>query len=168
LAVVAVVAGIVYWFRFSPVPVKVHSVGVGEIVAEVMGTGTLEAHFKATISPRISGRLQEVLVDMGDHVSAGQVLARLDDVELKPQVEMAEASVTVSQATLDTLQADRDEALAVVDQAKANHERALRLLPGGAISQEEVEKFTADWKKAKAGLARSEAAIIEGQKQLIA
>ncbi len=40
--------------------------------------------------------------------------------------------------------------------------------PGGAISQEEVDRITAEWKKAKAGVARAEAAIVEGQKQLIA
>jgi multidrug efflux pump subunit AcrA (membrane-fusion protein) len=168
LAVVAVLGGIVYWLKFSPVPVSEHQVELGEIVAEVMGTGTLEAHFKSTISPRISGRLQEVLADMGDQVTAGKLLARLDDVELKPQVEMAQASVTVAQATLDRLQADRVQALAVLEQTTANHERALRLRPGGAISQEDVDKITADWKIAQAGVARSEAALLEGQKQLIA
>ena len=49
--VIVVVAGVVYWLKFSPVPVTEHQVARGEIVAEVMGTGTLEAHFKSTISP---------------------------------------------------------------------------------------------------------------------
>ncbi len=130
MVVVAVIGGVAYWLRFSPVPVTVHPVGEGEIVAEVMGTGTLEAHYRATISPRISGRLLEVLVDMGDQVSAGQLLARLDDVELKPQVAMAEASMTVAQAMLNTLEANRDEARAVDDEATASHDRALKLASG--------------------------------------
>lgn len=167
-AVIAVVGGIAYWLRFSPVPVSEHRVELGEIVAEVMGTGTLEAHFKSTISPRISGRLQEVLVDMGDRVATGKLLARLDDVELKPQVEMAEASVAVAQSTLERLQADRVQAVAVLEQAAANQERGLRLRPGGAISQEDVDKRTADWKTAQAGVARTDAALVEGRKQLIA
>src|SRR3990167_5267341 len=86
LAVVAVLGGIIYWLKFSPVPVSEHRVELGEIVAEVMGTGTLEAHFKSTISPRISGRIQEVFVDMGDQVTAGKLLVKLDDVDMKPQV----------------------------------------------------------------------------------
>ena len=45
VALAAVVGGIVYWLKFSPVPVNEHRVELGEIVAEVMGTGTLEAHF---------------------------------------------------------------------------------------------------------------------------
>jgi len=167
-AALVVAAGIVYWFKFSPAPVREHQVELGEIVAEVMGTGTLEAHFKSTISPRISGRIQEVFVDMGDSVKAGKLLVKLDDVDMKPQVEIAQASVAVSQAALERLQADRVQALAILDDAKANYERAMRLRPSGAISQEEVDKATSAWKVAEAGVARAEAALIEGRKQLIA
>jgi HlyD family secretion protein len=164
----AVIGGIVYWLKFSPVPVSERRVELGEIVAEVMGTGTLEAHFKSTISPRISGRIQEVFVDMGDSVTAGKLLVRLDDVDMKPQVEIAQASVVVSQAALDRLQADRSQALAVLEQTATDHERALRLRPSGAISQEEVDKATSAWKVAQSGVARTDAALIEGRKQLIA
>ena len=72
VAFAAAIGGIVYWLKFTPLSVTEHRVEQGEIAAEVMGTGTLEAHFKSTISPRISGRLQEVLVDIGDKVTAGQ------------------------------------------------------------------------------------------------
>ena len=95
VALAAAVGGVVYWLKFAPVSVSVHQAERGDIVAEVMGTGTLEAHFKSTISPRISGRIQEVLVDMGDAVTAGKLLVRLDDVDMKPQVEIAQASVVV-------------------------------------------------------------------------
>jgi HlyD family secretion protein len=168
LAMAAALGGIVYWLKFSPVPVSEHRVELGEIVAEVMGTGTLEAHFKSTVSPRISGRIQEVFVDMGDSVTAGKLLVKLDDVDMKPQVEIAQASVVVSQAALDRLQADRSQAVAVLEQTAADHERASRLRPGGAISQEDVDKITANWKIAQAGVARTDAALIEGRKQLIA
>jgi HlyD family secretion protein len=163
-----VIGGAIYWVKFAPLPVTELRVDRGEIVAEVMGTGTLEAHFKSTISPRISGRIQEVLVDMGDRVTAGKLLVRLDDVDMKPQVEIAQATVVVSQSVLDRLQADQSQALAVLEQTSAEHERALRLRPGGAISQEDVDKSTANWKIAQAGVARTDAALIEGRKQLIA
>ena len=63
--VIAVIGGAIYWVKSAPLPIAEHRVERGEIIAEVMGTGTLEAHFKSTISPRISGRIEEVLVDMG-------------------------------------------------------------------------------------------------------
>jgi HlyD family secretion protein len=166
--VVGVIGGAIYWVRFAPLPVVEHRVEQGDVVAEVMGTGTLEAHFKSTISPRISGRIQDVLVDMGDRVTAGALLVRLDEVELKPQVDMAEASVAVAQSALDRLQADRTQALAILEQATAEHARSANLAPSGAISRSDVDKNTADWKTAQAGLARAEAALVEGRKQLIA
>ena len=60
--VLAVIVGGVYWVQFAPVFVKQHQVERGEIVAEVMGAGTLEAHIKATVSSKISGRIAKVLV----------------------------------------------------------------------------------------------------------
>lgn len=84
LLVVAVLAGLfVYKLRFSPAPVVSHRVALGPVVAEVMGTGTLEARVKTTISPRIQERLAEVLVDQVDPASPGQLLALVDDGELK-------------------------------------------------------------------------------------
>lgn len=75
----AVVVVIAYRLKFAPVPVLVHEIRSGLITGEVMGTGTLEARVKTTISPRIQERLAEVLVDQNDRVETGQLLARLDD-----------------------------------------------------------------------------------------
>lgn len=166
--VIVAVAGVVYWLKFSPLPVIQHQVEQGEIVAEVMGTGTLEAHFKSIISPRIAGRLKEVLVDQGDVVKSGDLLVRLDDVDMKPQVEIAQASVAVSQSALDRLQADQGQAQAVLEQTTVEHKRALDLLPQNAISKSEVDKITADWKVAQAGVTRADAALVESRKQLLA
>lgn len=168
VTVLAIGGGVVYWLKFSPISVSEHRVELGEIVAEVMGTGTLEAHFKSIVSPRISGRIQDVFVDVGDSVTAGKLLVKLDDVDLKPQVEIADATVVVSRAALDRLEADRSQAAAALEQATADRERALRLRPGGAISQEDLDKTVTNWKIAQAGVTRAEAALIEGRKQLIA
>jgi HlyD family secretion protein len=55
-----------------------------------------------------------------------------------------------------------------LEQTTAEHKRGLALLPKSAISQSDVDKATADWKTAQAGVARTEAALVEAQKQLIA
>ena len=72
-----------------------------------MGTGTLEARTKAILSPRISGRLTEVSADQGDEVEAGRVMMRLDDSELKQQVEMAKVSIAAAKAALNRFEADK-------------------------------------------------------------
>ena len=91
-ALIAVVLGlIVYKVRFGPVPVATQPVAVGEVVAEVMGTGTLEAHYQATVSGEGPGLIVELLVDQNDWVKSGQLLARLDDSDLKREVTTQEA-----------------------------------------------------------------------------
>ena len=168
LAAAAVLGGIVYWLKFSPVPVREHCIEAGEIVAEVMGTGTLEARVKSTVSPKIAGRIEKLLVDQGDRVTAGQLLFELDDAELKQQVEIAQANIASAQAALDRLQADRTQAAAVLEQARQNHERVQKLVARDAASAEERDKATEALGVAQAGVARAEAALLEGRKQLIA
>ena len=168
LAVVALVAGAVYWLKFSPVPVVEHRVELGEIVAEVMGTGTLEARVKSTISPEIAGRIESLLVDQGDKVEAGQPLFTLDDSDLAQQVEIAQANIASAQAAITRLKADREQSAVVLEQARRDHERSRRLVSSNAMSEQESEKATEAFRVAEARLARAEAALVEGEKQLIA
>ncbi len=165
--VVAAVAGAVYWLKFAPVAVVKHTVGRGELVAEVMGTGTLETHFRSTISPKISGLITEVLVDEGDRVKSGQVLVKLDDRDFKRQVEASEAGVAVAEASVKRQEADRVRAGAVLDQATRYMDR-LEGTDGGAVSQLDRDKGTEAFDVAQAGIASADAAIAEGRKQLIA
>lgn len=137
-------------------------------MAEVLGTGTLEARVKATISPKISGRIAGVLVDQGDPVKAGQLLAKLDDAELRQQVEIAAAGVAVAEAALDRLKADRDRAVAVSQQADFDHARTRELYEKNTAASVEIEKATEALSIARAELARADAAIVEGRQELIA
>jgi len=63
LVVAVVVAFSVYRLKFRPTSVTAHTVVAGDVRGEVMGTGTLEARVKTTISPRIQERLAGVFVD---------------------------------------------------------------------------------------------------------
>ncbi|MFA5252917.1 MAG: biotin/lipoyl-binding protein, partial [Phycisphaerae bacterium] len=78
LAAVIIVCLIVYYLFFAPVSVETLKVISGPVVAEVMGTGTLEARVRTTISPKISGRIAQIFVDQGDKVVKGQKLLTLD------------------------------------------------------------------------------------------
>jgi HlyD family secretion protein len=166
-AVLAVLAGVLYFLRFAPVPVKQHRVERGEIIATVMGTGTLEAHIKATISPKISGRLEEVLVDQGDRVVGGQILANLDDRDLAQQVAIAEADIAAAHAAVDLVEADAVRAKAVIDQAKRDYERFSNLTTAQVATGAEFEKASESLAVAEAGFGRSQAAIMEARKQVI-
>lgn len=166
-ALLLVIVGVVYWLKFSPVPVLTYAVETGPIVAEVMGTGTLEARVSATVSSKISGRIAHVLVDQGETVSQGDRLVQLDDAELKQQVEIADANVAAAQAAIARLKADKGRTTAVFEQAERHHARIKSLIEQGASTQEELEKGTESLAVAVADVGRAEAAITEGQKGLV-
>lgn len=164
----AVVGVVVYWVRYSPIPVQTATAKRGTVVAEVMGTGTLEARISSTISPKISGRITQVIVDQGDEVKQGTLLVQLDDEELRQQVSIAEANVAMAFATIVRLKADKDRSTAVFEQAQRHHARVKVLVEKKTTTLEELEQSAESLAVAVSDTARAEAAIAEGQKGLLA
>jgi HlyD family secretion protein len=166
LLIIALAAGLlVYKSRFSPVAVIGHTLARGEIIAEVMGIGTLEARVKTTVSPRIQQRLAEVFADQGEEVKAGQLLARLDDAEAGQQVAIAESSLAAARQTLERVRADLARSEAVLTQARLNHARLLALAATQAVSQSDADKAAESLAVAEADMRRSQAAISEAEAQ---
>jgi RND family efflux transporter MFP subunit len=157
----------VYRLRFSPVPAIMHPVAPAEVRGEVMGTGTLEARVKTTLSPRIQERLAEVLADQGDAVHAGQLLARLDDGELRRLVEVAEATLAGANATAERVRVDEARARAVEQQARLDHQRISDLVTAKVSSQAEFDKTTEQLRVAESDLQRARAATVEARLQVI-
>jgi len=71
-------------------------------------TGDVQARFPADLSFRVSGRVIARLVDVGAHVRAGEVLARLDPAEQQADVDAASAGLAAAQAQLRVAQATFD------------------------------------------------------------
>ena len=163
-ALVLAIAAAVYGFKFGPIRVATHLVEQGPLVAEVMGTGTLEARVEVTISPKISDRITKIFVDQGDQVSAGQLLLQLDDDELQQQVAIALANVDAATAAIHRLRIDKDRAAAVFDHAQKNNTRIQPLVSKNAATQNEADKATETLALAIAGVASAEASITEGRK----
>lgn len=144
-----------------------HTVTQGELNGEVMGTGTLEAHIKTTISPRIQERLANVFVDQGDTVKAGQLLARLDDAELKQQVAIAQATLASAGTTAERIRTDEARAVAVLQQARLQQKRLAKLAAHKAASQEELDIAIETLSIAEADLKRAKSAILEARSQIV-
>lgn len=167
--VLPVIGGsIVYQMNFAPVTVQGVSPTRQTIVSTVMGTGTLEARVSTTISPKIAGRISEVLADQGDTIEEGQLLVQLDDEELQQQVEITRANLEASRAALQRLMADKNRAIAVFEQSKRHHARMQSLKEKNATTQEDVDRAVESLAVATADVNRAEAAITEGQKSLLA
>jgi multidrug efflux pump subunit AcrA (membrane-fusion protein) len=158
---------IVYGLKSSPLAVTVHTVTQGDLQAEITGTGTLDARIKTTISPRIQERLADVLVDQGDTVKSGQLLARLDNTELLQQVAVMQATLTNAKTTADRIRIDESRAQAVLQQALLARNRLAALIEVKAAPQEELDKATEVLNVAKADLKRSQLATTEARDQII-
>ena len=167
LALAAGVGLAVYQLKFKPRPVAAQVVTRGELRAEVMGTGTLEARVKTTVSARIQERLAEVFVDQGDAVKAGQLLARLDDAETSQQVAIADATLAATRQTAERVRADLARSEAVLAQARLDHRRSSELLAGKIATQADFDKAIESLRVAEADLKRAQAAIAEAEGQIL-
>jgi HlyD family secretion protein len=166
--VLVVIAAVGYKVKFAPVPVSTAPVSVGEVVAEVMGTGTLEAHYQSTVSPKISGLIVELLADQNDWVKGGQLLTRLDDSDLKREVTTQEAVVKAAEATVERARADEARSKAIFEQARRDQERYAGLMASKSISQELMDKTSQNLAVTEAEAARASAAVTEAERQLVA
>lgn len=168
IVALAIVATIIYWTKFAPVEVTSHSVQEADVVAEVMGTGTLEARIATSISPKISGRIVKVEVDQGSRVKEGDLLVRLDDEELTQQVEIARANLSAKKAAIERLKSDKQRTSAVLTQSERDFGRLSKLASTNAASATDLDKAREALSIAQAGLAHSEAAMAEAQEELVA
>jgi HlyD family secretion protein len=153
---------------FSPVVVAKHTVARGHVLAEVLGTGTLEARVSAIVGPKVSGLIVTIAADQGDHVKADDTLIALENTDVQQQVAVAEADVAAAVASVERLQADRRRAEAVLSQARLTHERQVQAAASNASSQQELDLASEALAVAEAELARSIAAISEGRRRLTA
>jgi membrane fusion protein, multidrug efflux system len=111
----------------------------------VLLTGHIEAENEAALGFRISGRVIERLVNVGDRVSPGQILARLDPQDEQNGLRSARASLAAAQGQFT--------------QARNNFERQKRLLERGVVSRAEFDQ-------AQEGLETAQARVDDAEAQL--
>ncbi len=132
-------------------------------IREVLGTGTLEPRVSAVLGPKIGGLISKITVDEGDRVKTGDLLAQLEDDDLRQEVAIAESELAAATAAVTRLHADLLRANAVLSQAKVHHHRVVELRAKSVTSQEDVDKAVESLAVAEAGASIAEAAIVEGQ-----
>ena len=82
-------------------PSKLTTVERGDIARSVVATGKIEPLTKVEVKSKASGIVKKLLVDYGDTVTEGQVLAELDKEELQARVREAKATLLAAQANLE-------------------------------------------------------------------
>jgi RND family efflux transporter MFP subunit len=100
--------------------------------AILQATGYVTARRSATVSAQIIGTLKEVMIEEGEHVKAGQVLARLDDTLQQATVAQSEAQLAAARASLGQFQAQ-------LGQARRDLTRNQDLVERKLVSQQALE-----------------------------
>jgi RND family efflux transporter MFP subunit len=118
--------------RGAAVAVEIAAVERGGIRDIGTFSGTLIPKSYFTIVPKISGRIKELYVDIGDRLTRGQLVAVLEDEEYQQQVIQAGADLGVAQANLDEARSAKEMAQKEFDRAKALHAK-------GILSDAEIE-----------------------------
>ncbi|MGA7541154.1 MAG: efflux RND transporter periplasmic adaptor subunit [Steroidobacteraceae bacterium] len=142
--VVAVAVGAAVWMSRASAPktivplvdrssiplVSVMRPGVQPVATEVAFTGTIQARHELPIgNSGDTGRIVAVYVQVGDHVKRGQLLARLDDSVLAPQVAQLTAAL--------------EQARAQAALSAAEYKRGVAVGPSGGLSAQDIEKLQA-------------------------
>ena len=139
----------------TPFPVVVVPVERGPMSGAVVYTGSVAPFNEEDIYPRVTGRIVEMLVYPGDAVRPGQVLARLDSVELSSRVREAEAALAAARSTRVQMEKELAMTEAEATYARAVAARTERLFNTGAVSKQEYES---DRTMAASAEAKQEAA----------
>ena len=137
--VVALLLGGVLWWWLGQRAIEVQTV-VAQAPSADSGTGTvlqatgyITARRQATVSAQITGTLTEVLIEEGDHVSKGQVLARLDDSGYRAELNAAKAAEQAAHAQVAQGQAQ-------LTQATHDAARLDALVGRGLVAQQTAEQ----------------------------
>ncbi|MBI3525119.1 MAG: efflux RND transporter periplasmic adaptor subunit [Betaproteobacteria bacterium] len=107
-AVVLAAAGYGAWKLTRVQVLQVHTAVAAKIggnASVLDATGYVTARRIATVSSKITGKVKEVLIEEGQHVKAGQVLATLDPLDADAQRKLAKSQLAVAQSQLDSVRA---------------------------------------------------------------
>ncbi len=166
-------------------PSKLAKVEKGDLAKSVVATGKVTPITKVEVKSKASGIVKKLLVDYGDRVKKGQLLAQLDKVEIEAQVEQSKAALEAAQANLKSSQADFERAKVDaegpdVPLLKRAYDRAVSMAKDGVVSTSTLEDSQKNYEMAlnkqnvskaqvtvlKAKIAQSQAQVAEDEANL--
>jgi HlyD family secretion protein len=159
-------------------PSKLAMVERGDLARSVVATGKVQPLSKVEVKSKASGIVEKLYADYGDTVTAGQVLAQLDKVQLEADVRAWRANLDAAQAAMQsseaTLERNKVEAEGPdVPFQKINMERARQMCKDGLIAKSFVEDAEKAYQlalnkqmSARANIAVSRAEVLKSKAQV--
>ena len=161
-----VVALVVRHRLVAPMPAHHHVVDRGDVVREVFGRATIESRREVQLGFDLVGRISDVLVDEGDRVKLGQIVAHLAPDQLSADVNAASSGVPLARAAIVRLGADERRAQATLSFAEQEAARMRSLGASGSVSPRDLDLAEQQLALAQADIDRVRAARGEAQKQI--
>jgi HlyD family secretion protein len=155
------VGALVYVMRntgpLAPVQVQASTVDEASLTPTLFGIGTVEAQRSYLIGPTTAARVLRVLVDVGDRVKTGQVLADMDPVDLDQRIRSTDAAILRAGSTITATRAQAADAQARRELAAGNARRNADLARQGFISAGAMDSRNQELASAEAGLRSTQA-----------
>jgi HlyD family secretion protein len=165
----AVAAG--FWWKSKGSVVEVRTVAARAVssggadggsaggAAALNASGYVTARRQATVSSKVTGKVMEVLLEEGMRVKEGQVVARLDDSNVK-------TSLAASKAELESTRAVVEETRALLKRAQLDLKRTEMLAAEKVATQADLDRAEADAKSLQARLERQERDVTVAERQM--
>jgi RND family efflux transporter MFP subunit len=122
-------------------PVELATAKRSPISAFVASTANLRALRDVAVATQIEGIVQQVLAEEGDVVSDGQVLATLDDTQLKIRLQLAEEKLAQAKVQMEKAKIRQQKSLAQIGHTKIEYERYDKARAEGLVSDKEVAAY---------------------------
>lgn len=150
----------------APVGVETATVTRADLSPSVYGIGTVEAQHAYSVGPIQAGRVLRVLVDQGESVKAGQLLAEIDPVDLSQRADAANSAAARARQAAQAAQAQVTEADSRARLAQANSARYQALYRQNFVANEMAESRRHEASAATAGLAAARANAIGALREI--
>lgn len=153
-------------FEVASVTTVAPSASGGGSTAVLQATGYVTARRQATVSAQITGTLSEVLIEEGEHVEEGQVLARLDDTAQQASLAQAKAQAAQFRAQVGQFEAQLNQARRDLVRVQDLVGRKLVSAQAVETAQTQVDSLTAQLNAQRRAVDLAEAQLHSVQVQL--
>jgi HlyD family secretion protein len=181
VVLISLTVGGVVWSRRGVVAVQTGKVQREDLAQVVTANGEIKPveQNQANVNANSVGRIIEILIKEGDHVTKGQLLLRTEDVQQSANVDAQQAAITTSQAdlaaqdsnvlstkaALETAQADLAQAVAKQNQATDNFKRGQELFKANLLSQQDFDTRLSDYRVAQTSKDSAAARVAQAKAQ---
>lgn len=152
------------------VPVQIDTVVRGAVGTRAGVTGKLAPSEEVAVTPKISGKISQIHVKLGQKVQAGAVLFTLDQRDLNNEVKEAQAAYELSVASLRQSASSTGQSLQEagnrlvsaeqgLQDARRDYERISQLYEQGAVAAQQLEQAKASWVNAQTAFDNAKQAL---------